>query len=128
MKFLSAMFKNSIEIPGPQTDALCAAARDANAYVMIGVCEKLPNTTGTMFNSQLYIGPDGVIIRKHQKIMPTVGERLLHGPLQAERRRRLAGSERGCDKDMVEPGKSTRQRGGFGLRPRLDGFVGPGVC
>jgi aliphatic nitrilase len=77
-KLAVELFKNSIEIPGPQTDALCAAARDANAYVMIGVCEKLPNTTGTMFNSQLYIGPDGVIIRKHQKIMPTVGERLVH--------------------------------------------------
>jgi aliphatic nitrilase len=72
------LFKNSVEIPGPQTDALCAAARDVNAYVMIGVCEKLPNTTGTMFNTQLYIGPDGSIIRKHQKIMPTVGERLVH--------------------------------------------------
>jgi aliphatic nitrilase len=26
----------------------------------------------------LYIGPDGALIRKHQKIMPTVGERLVH--------------------------------------------------
>jgi nitrilase len=31
-----------------------------------------------MFNTQLYIGPDGRLIRKHQKIMPTVGERLVH--------------------------------------------------
>ena len=54
------------------------AARDANAYVVIGVCEKLPNTLGTLFNTQLYIGPDGRLIRKHQKIMPTVGERLVH--------------------------------------------------
>ena len=58
--------------------ALCAAARSANAYVVIGVCEKLPNTIGTLFNTQLYIGPDGTLIRKHQKIMPTVGERLVH--------------------------------------------------
>jgi aliphatic nitrilase len=72
------LFKNSVEIPGPETDALCAAAHDANAYVVIGVCEKIPNTLGTMFNSQLYIAPDGRIIRKHQKIMPTVGERLVH--------------------------------------------------
>jgi aliphatic nitrilase len=72
------LFKNSVEIPGPETDALCVAARDANAYVVIGVCEKLPNTLGTMFNTQLYIGPDGRLIRKHQKIMPTVGERLVH--------------------------------------------------
>jgi nitrilase len=72
------LFKNSVEIPGPQTEALGRAARDANAYVVMGVCEKLPNTTGTMFNTQIYFGPDGSIIRKHQKIMPTVGERLVH--------------------------------------------------
>jgi aliphatic nitrilase len=72
------LFKNSVEIPGPEIDALCAAAREVNAYVVIGVCEKMPHTMGTMFNSQVYIGPDGSFIRKHQKIMPTVGERLVH--------------------------------------------------
>src|SRR5512144_549921 len=72
------LFKNSVEIPGPATAALGAAAREANAYVVVGVCEKLPHTTGTMFNTQIYIGPDGSLIRKHQKIMPTVGERLVH--------------------------------------------------
>jgi aliphatic nitrilase len=77
-KLAVELFKNSVEIPGPQTDAIGAAAREANAYVVMGVCEKLPNTTGTMFNTQIYFGPDGSIIRKHQKIMPTVGERLVH--------------------------------------------------
>jgi nitrilase len=77
-KLAVELFKNAVEIPGAETDELCAAARDANAYVVIGVCEKLPNTLGTLFNTQLYIGPNGVLIRKHQKIMPTVGERLVH--------------------------------------------------
>jgi predicted amidohydrolase len=72
------LFKNAVEIPGPEVAALCTAARDANAYVVIGACEKIPNTTGTMFNSQIYIAPDGALIGKHQKIMPTVGERLVH--------------------------------------------------
>jgi nitrilase len=72
------LFKNAVEIPGPETDALGQCAREANAYVVMGVCEKMPNTTGTMFNTQIYLGPDGAIIRKHQKIMPTVGERLVH--------------------------------------------------
>jgi nitrilase len=73
-----ALFKNSVEVPGPQTEALCAAAREANAYVVIGVCEKLPRTIGTMFNTQLFIGPDGKLVGKHQKLVPTVGERLVH--------------------------------------------------
>ena len=72
------LFKNSVEIPGPEIDALCEAARDAHAYVVMGVCEKLPNTLGTMFNSQVWIGPNGEFLGKHQKFMPTVGERLVH--------------------------------------------------
>jgi len=58
--------------------ALSAAARDADAYVVVGVCEKVPGTMGTMFNTQVYLGPDGSLIGKHQKIMPTVGEKLVH--------------------------------------------------
>lgn len=77
-KLAIELFKNAVEIPGPETAALGEAARAANAYVVMGVCEKLPSTTGTMFNTQIYFGPDGSIIRKHQKIMPTVGERLVH--------------------------------------------------
>ncbi len=77
-RLAAELFKNSIEIPGRETEALGAAARDANAYVVIGVCEKIPNTMGTMFNSQVYFGPDGTLLGKHQKIMPTVGERLVH--------------------------------------------------
>jgi aliphatic nitrilase len=72
------LFKNSVTIPGPEVAALSTAAQDANAYVVVGVCERLPDTTGTMFNTQVYLGPDGSLIGKHQKIMPTVGERLVH--------------------------------------------------
>lgn len=72
------LFKNSVEIPGPEIDVLCAAARDAHAYVVMGICEKLPNTLGTMFNSQVWISPEGEFLGKHQKFMPTVGERLVH--------------------------------------------------
>src|SRR3954462_9029003 len=46
-KLAVELFKNAVEILGPQIDQLGAAARDANAYVVIGVCEKLPNTLGT---------------------------------------------------------------------------------
>jgi aliphatic nitrilase len=72
------LFKNAVEIPGPEIEALQAAARDANAYVVVGVCEKVPGTLGTMFNSQVYLGPDGTLLGKHQKLVPTVGERLVH--------------------------------------------------
>jgi aliphatic nitrilase len=72
------LFKNAVEIPGREIDALRSAAREANAYVVVGVCEKLPNTIGTLFNTQVWLGPDGSYLGKHQKLMPTVGERLVH--------------------------------------------------
>jgi nitrilase len=72
------LFKNSVEIPGPEIEALCSAAREAEAYVVVGVCEKMPRTLGTMWNSQVWIDSSGRLLGKHQKIMPTVGERLVH--------------------------------------------------
>jgi nitrilase len=72
------LFKNAVEIPGPEIAALCEAASAARAYVIIGVCEKMPNTLGTLYNTQVYIGPDGMLLGKHQKLVPTLGERLVH--------------------------------------------------
>jgi aliphatic nitrilase len=72
------LFKNAVEIPGPETAELARAAADAGAYVVMGVCEKMPNTTGTLYNSQVFFGPDGALLGRRQKIMPTVGERLVH--------------------------------------------------
>ncbi len=73
-----ALFQNAVEIPGPATEALSAACRDGRITAVIGVCEKRAGTNGTMFNTQLFIGPDGEILGKHQKLAPTVGERLVH--------------------------------------------------
>ncbi len=72
------LVKNSVEIPGPATKALGAAARAAGCYVVIGVCEKRPGAMGTLYNTQLFIDREGEIMGKHQKMMPTVGERLVH--------------------------------------------------
>lgn len=72
------LFLNSVEVPSPTTDRLCQAARAASVYVVMGFCERLPGTTGTMYNSQLFLSPSGEIIGKRQKIMPTGGERLVH--------------------------------------------------
>lgn len=78
LRMATELFKNSVEVPGPILDALCAAARRANVNVVMGVCEKRPATTGTMYNTQLFISREGQLLGKHQKLMPTVGERLVH--------------------------------------------------
>jgi aliphatic nitrilase len=77
-RMATQLFANSVEIPSAATEALAAAARDAGAYVVMGLCERRPGTTGTLHNSQVFFGPDGTILSKHQKLTPTVGERLVH--------------------------------------------------
>ena len=78
MKLATELFKNAIEIPGPTTDRLGEAARQAGCYVVMGACERRPGTFGTMYNSQIFIDRNGEFLGKHQKITPTVGERLVH--------------------------------------------------
>jgi nitrilase len=72
------LFDNSVSIPGPITDALGAAALEADAYVAIGVNER-DEAGGTLYNTLLFFGPDGTVLGKHRKLMPTGGERLVWG-------------------------------------------------
>ncbi|KAH6693527.1 nitrilase/cyanide hydratase and apolipo protein N-acyltransferase [Plectosphaerella plurivora] len=74
------LFNEAVEVPGPEVDALAAACRDANVYAVVGINERRRNTTGTLWNTQLFFGRDGTLLHKHQKYVPTVGERLVHAP------------------------------------------------
>ncbi|KAJ5720145.1 nitrilase/cyanide hydratase and apolipoprotein N-acyltransferase [Penicillium malachiteum] len=72
------LFFNSVEVPGPETEQIGQACKDSNLYAIIGVNERCAGTTGTTFNTQLLFGPDGSLLNKHQKYVPTVAERLIH--------------------------------------------------
>lgn len=73
------LMKNAIEVPSPATARLCAAARKAGAYVVIGINERPRHTLGTLYNTNLVIGPDGEILLRHRKLMPTFAEKLVWG-------------------------------------------------
>jgi aliphatic nitrilase len=77
-QFATELFLNAVEIPSPTTDLLCQAAREAGVYVVMGLCERVPGTTGTMYNSQLFLNPAGRVIGSRRKIMPTLAERIVH--------------------------------------------------
>jgi aliphatic nitrilase len=70
----------SILVPGPEIDQLCAAARQAGVHVVIGVNERSPVSLGTIFNTLVFIGPDGKVIGKHRKLVPTWAEKLTWAP------------------------------------------------
>ncbi|HUA61464.1 MAG TPA: carbon-nitrogen hydrolase family protein [Verrucomicrobiae bacterium] len=69
---------NAVAVPGTATDRLCAAAKEGGVTVAIGINELNSEASGTtIYNTLLYIGPDGAILGKHRKVMPTGGERLV---------------------------------------------------
>lgn len=71
---------NSVDVPGPVTDTLGAAARYAGAYVAMGVIERDSRfSRGTLYCTLLYFGPDGRLLGKHRKLKPTASERLVWG-------------------------------------------------
>lgn len=72
------LFNNSVEIESPEVDAICEAAAEARTFVVMGLTERRPNTTGTLYNTQLFIDRRGQIVGKHQKLVPTIGERIVH--------------------------------------------------
>jgi nitrilase len=72
------LLENSVVVPSPATDALGRAAKRAKAYVSMGINER-DELGGTVYNTQVYFGPDGSVLGKHRKLMPTGGERLVWG-------------------------------------------------
>jgi nitrilase len=67
----------AVDIPGPATDVLGAAAAEAGVWVAVGVNERVPS--GTIYNTLLYLKPSGDVAGIHRKLMPTGGERTVWG-------------------------------------------------
>ncbi len=73
------LYRNSVEVPSPATERLGAAARKAGAYVAIGINERDTRSKGSLYNSLLYLSPEGGMLGVHRKLMPSVTERLVWG-------------------------------------------------
>ena len=66
------------EVPGPAPTRSARRARAAAAYVCDRRQRARPDGS-TLYNTLLYFGPDGSLLGKHRKLMPTGGERLVWG-------------------------------------------------
>lgn len=66
----------AIDVPGPHTFRLGEAAAAHRCYVVIGVIER---DLGTCYCTVLFFAPDGALLGKHRKLMPTALERMIWG-------------------------------------------------
>lgn len=68
--------ETAIEVPGPQTQRLGEAAAANACYVVMGAIER---EYGTCYCTVLFFGPDGRLLGKHRKLMPTALDRMICG-------------------------------------------------
>jgi len=70
------LYERAVQVPGPVTQAVAAAARQHGAVVVLGVNER---DHGTLYNTQLVFDADGELVLKRRKITPTYHERMIWG-------------------------------------------------
>ena len=66
----------AIDVPGPATARLGALSRQTEVHLVVGVIER---EGGTLYCTILFFTPDGALLGKHRKLMPTGSERLVWG-------------------------------------------------
>jgi nitrilase len=71
------LWENSVDVPGPLTERLARTCAEHNLHCAIGVNERESERPGSLYNTLLLIGPDG-LLAKHRKLMPTMQERVFH--------------------------------------------------
>jgi len=69
-------FDAAIDVPGPETRTLGEAAAAHKSYVVMGVIER---EHGTCYCTVLFFGPNGQLLGKHRKLLPTALERTIWG-------------------------------------------------
>lgn len=66
----------AIEVPGPECARIGSYAARMKAHLVVGVIER---DGATLYCTALFFGPDGALLGKHRKLMPTASERLVWG-------------------------------------------------
>jgi len=66
----------TVSVPGPETERIGRAVRGAGLFLTAGVIER---DGGTLYCTAVFFGPDGALLGRHRKLMPTALERLCWG-------------------------------------------------
>ena len=70
------LIDQAVVVPGPDTERMAALAGELSLWLVVGVNERRGSS---LYNTLLWFDPDGTLAHRHRKLMPTGGERLVHG-------------------------------------------------
>lgn len=76
LEYCAELYKNSVDVPSDATDRLGAAAKKANAYVVVGVNER---DNKSLYNTLLFFDDEGTLMGKHRKFKATHAEKIIWG-------------------------------------------------
>jgi len=74
------LLANAVSLDGDHLAPLREAARQNKVTVVCGIDERDADfSRGTLYNTVVVIGPDGALLNRHRKLMPTNPERMVWG-------------------------------------------------
>lgn len=79
-KLHSQLLANAVSLEGDDLAPLREAANEHKVTVVCGIDERDAEfSRGTVYNTVVVIGPDGYLLNRHRKLMPTNPERMVWG-------------------------------------------------
>ncbi|MEP7105145.1 MAG: carbon-nitrogen hydrolase family protein [Chloroflexota bacterium] len=73
------LLENSVDLEAGHLKPVQAAARKHKMTVLVPVNERDPFSRGTLYNTVVLVGPDGEVLNRHRKLVPTNPERMVWG-------------------------------------------------
>ena len=75
-----ALIENAVDLKAGDLKPLQAAAKRLKVTISVGIHERDGQySRGTLYNTAVLIGPDGAILNRHRKLVPTNPERMVWG-------------------------------------------------
>jgi nitrilase len=72
------LLANAVDLSTDHLAPIKEAARTHRVWIICGIDER-ESDTGTVYNTLVFIGPDGSVANRHRKLMPTNPERMVWG-------------------------------------------------
>ena len=76
-EFFIALAREALRADGPEIRRIRAVAQRRGIHVSLGFTEGTQASVGCLWNSNIHIGSDGVVLNLHRKLVPTFYEKLI---------------------------------------------------